>query len=390
MYSSNDPLPTYSYLLPSLDDDGEQTQTPVNFQPDSCKFFDFYDLNPSIDHGDRFDDVVTTLSSPRMHGVSTLGFSPFNLSNQIVPKITSSSSSIGFFHDDDEAHGTQMMVERDASLFEIPTSPMLSILQLRHANLNDYAHSPSYILGNSYANPQVGRYKTWGRVRAIAWKPISSVFDVANNWSASDLFLQAYSSHGYNRSPWQAFISDNNLHLPRGHINYGTVRNVDAQSEHQNTTVDHSYYANRALLDGYFMTGVGRGQWLRKTNLQMEAEAAELFSNHSHLSLKYSPYRNARYQPIWENSRMRNSSYFNKSKEVTAGSEDDFRYQTIAADLLVDGSFNINSTSVDAWISQLSSLRGLAPQHISPISNETPFPDLRNSFEKHLERNIIS
>ena len=46
------------------------------------------------------------------------------------------------------------------------------------------------------------------------------------------------------------------------------------QSEHQNTTVDHSFYANRALLDGYFMTGVGRQNWLRKTNPQMEAEAA--------------------------------------------------------------------------------------------------------------------
>ena len=39
----------------------------------------------------------------------------------------------------------------------------------------------------------------------------------------------------------------------------------DAQSEHQNTTVDHSYYANRALLDGYFMSGVGRGDWQAKT-----------------------------------------------------------------------------------------------------------------------------
>ena len=37
----------------------------------------------------------------------------------------------------------------------------------------------------------------------------------------------------------------------------GPVRNVDAQSEHQNTTLDHSYYVNRALLDGFFMSGVG-------------------------------------------------------------------------------------------------------------------------------------
>ena len=106
----------------------------------------------------------------------------------------------------------------------------------------------------------------------------------------------------------------------------------------------------------------------------MEAEVAGLFSNNSYLNLKYSPYRNARLQPYWENSRMRETSYANKSEEVTAGSGEDFRYQTIAADILLEGSFNINSTSVDAWISQLSSLRGLAPLNSSPISNETPFP----------------
>ena len=35
-------------------------------------------------------------------------------------------------------------------------------------------------------------------------------------------------------------------------------------------------------------------------------------------------------------------------------------FQTLAADLLVDGTFNVNSTSVDAWASQLASLRGQA------------------------------
>ena len=55
---------------------------------------------------------------------------------------------------------------------------------------------------------------------------------------------------------------------------YGSVRNVDAQNEHQNTTLDHSFYANRALLDGYFMSGVGMGQWGRKSPSQHEAEMA--------------------------------------------------------------------------------------------------------------------
>ena len=36
------------------------------------------------------------------------------------------------------------------------------------------------------------------------------------------------------------------------------------------------------------------------------------------------------------------------------------RHQTIAGDLLGEGAFNLNSTSVEAWVSQLSALKGQA------------------------------
>ena len=75
---------------------------------------------------------------------------------------------------------------------------------------------------------------------------------------------------------------------------------------------------------------------------------------------------------------MRVSSYGSKSKEVGSSTDNDFRYQTMAADLLVEGAFNINSTSVDAWISQLSSLRGIAPPNSSANSSRTPFPRFIN------------
>jgi hypothetical protein len=52
----------------------------------------------------------------------------------------------------------------------------------------------------------------------------------------------------------------------------------------------------------------------------------------------------------------------------------------LASDLIVDGAFNINSTSVDAWISQLSSLREIHPPNTSPSAAEskTPFPRFVN------------
>ena len=54
-----------------------------------------------------------------------------------------------------------------AVMFDLPRSPLLSIAQFRHANLNHFAHGPSYILGNSYASPQIGRHKIWTRFNSV-------------------------------------------------------------------------------------------------------------------------------------------------------------------------------------------------------------------------------
>jgi hypothetical protein len=386
----------YDYNLPSID----KTSTPpvdthknVKFQPSGLKFYDFYDLPKKIEKGDIFDDIIGDLNlNP---GEPTDQYNPFNLNRKIVPRITSFSNNIGFFHDDADYHGGDKMSDEPiiaASLFDIPLSPMLSILQLRHANLNDYSHGPSYVLGNSYANPQVGRYKTWGRVRAISVKPLSAVFNIENNWLASKHFQDAYQNfpHLLNRNPWTRFINELNLHMPPGQNNYGTIRDPDAQNDHQNTTVDHSFYANRALLDGFFMSGVGQdrmgvgsallakksNEWGAQSIDQMELEASELYKITKLAT--YSPYRNTRLKPLWQDGVIRETSYGEKTKLSNAGPETDssYRYQTIAADLLVEGAFNINSTSVDSWVSQLSSLREIAPSKIPPstVGSKTPFP----------------
>ena len=59
-----------------------------------------------------------------------------------------------------------------AILFGVPRSPLLSLVQFRHANLNPYSQGPAYVVGNSYATTQVARYKTWGRVRVLIFSLI--------------------------------------------------------------------------------------------------------------------------------------------------------------------------------------------------------------------------
>ncbi len=304
---------------------------------------------------------------------------PSNPFGMAVPRIEL-TPVVGLFHDRADQHGVDdegNLLEgvNRAVLFEVPRAPMLSLLQLRHANLSEYDHSPSYILGNSYAPTQVGRYKTWGRARTIVRQFLEEPITRINyNWNvAHRLFREAFSSSS---SPWEWWINEENLHLPAevdGWGWYAPMRDVDAQNEHQNTTLDHSFYANRALLDGYFMSGVGISSqsnsdfdWDPKTDEEIILGMGQAPPGEYHR-----PYRNKRFLPFLRDNELKSTSYAALQKDIV-GRDQDFRYQTLAADLLVEGAFNINSTSVDAWISHLASLKQLPVPKGSYPSSETP------------------
>ena len=94
------------------------------------------------------------------------------------------------------------------------------------------------------------------------------------------------------------------------------------------------------------------------------------------------PYRNKRFLPFLRDNEFESSSYAALQKDIV-GRDQDFRYQTLAADLLVEGAFNINSTSVDAWISHLASLKQL------PVPKGS-YPHLKHrSFAFSISRNKI-
>ena len=152
---------------------------------------------------------------------------------------------------------------------------------------------------------------------------------------------------------------------------YAAIRDTEAQNEHQNVTLDHSYYANRALFDGYFLSGTDGTDF---TRFPTSLEPGE----------KYKPFRNSRIIPyirsgdnddqseeIW--SLTNYDQIIDNSQKLTVASNEDLQYQTLAGDVLLDGAFNINSTSVEAWISQLSALKGLE-FHGKSTSGKTPFP----------------
>ena len=112
----------------------------------------FEDLDPDVH-----------FTSTQMHGS---GFETVLLDSPVVPK-AGVKNSTGFFHDQTQSSAHLCLIADTAVLFDLPRSPLLSIAQFKHANLNNFAHGPAYILGNSYASPQVGRHKMWTRFNSV-------------------------------------------------------------------------------------------------------------------------------------------------------------------------------------------------------------------------------
>ncbi len=333
-----------------------------------------------------------------------------------IPRWDDSLTHAGFNHDsrDRLSNQSEMTLDKQAVLFATPSHRVLSLLEYRHANLNSYLHGPSYALGNSYASTQVARHRSWGRVQMIEHVPTSerglTVKDIANmdkyqlQYLNDHLQLPEYKNLG--RDKLEIMLAMTNWGSTGGwgfgnywhgiDLNQGFAawRKDDSGSQlnHQNTTIDHSFYLNRALLDGYFLSGLEQGG--------VEAEISELEAGQ-----RYKPFLfgtsegeksgNHRLVAYHRDGEWNHTSYGKRSLEEGNSNEKDsvYRYQSLAGDLLVDGAFNVNSTSVEAWVAQLSSLRGAGMRRkdgsaVALAANETPVvrfieePEEQNSWNR--------
>ena len=117
--------------------------------------------------------------------------------------------------------------------------------------------------------------------------------------------------------------------------------NTNVNSSGGTIYMDHSYLANLNLFDGYFFSTIPasnqRSEDAEK-HLMSSAELEDAIANDRPLP----------------NNRMR----FHRKEGKVPATSDLRNVKKAASNLLVDGSFNINSTSVNAWRSLLSSLSG--------------------------------
>ena len=333
--------------------------------------FHFYD-QPSIE-----EDLNSTrhFTSAR---IPDLGFETVFLNSPIVPK-AGVKNSTGFFHDQTQI-ASSMSGANSAILFDLPRAPLLSIAQFKHANLNNYAHGPAYILGNSYATPQVGRHKLWTRFNSVKME----VLGVPNIQALINEFNFVYDYPRINgqsggKVTVKLFPWDEN----RWNTGNGAIRDENAANDHQNITHDHSYYANYALFDGYFLTGHDGADF-------------RTIPNNIEPGQRFLPFRNPRLVPYIRNDWIENGKWkltdYDQNQKVKVGStkNEDLRYQSLAGDLLLEGAFNINSTSVNAWVAHLTALKGIKIPGSSMPSNETPFPRFFDEIDENSWNKVCS
>ena len=207
------------------------------------------------------------------------------------------------------------------AMVDIPRQPMHSVGELTNANLAQYNLAPTFATGNSYASP----------------------FTPPN---------QAYATQSaYNLSPADqpTFRKEN---LP----------SVKFLHPFNHSLPDFSYQLNQALFDQYFFSTIP--DWPKYSigksyrNPQFNSGDFPPFEDFDQgfVSNYYDPERpknRDRYLP--PNPRIKYYSADGSPPGIDVLHDMD----TAAANLLVDGAFNVNSTSVLAWTSIFRSLRDL-------------------------------
>ncbi|MEP4076360.1 hypothetical protein [Haloferula sp.] len=145
--------------------------------------------------------------------------------------------------------------------------------------------------------------------------------------------------------------------------------------------VDHSYLLNESLWDGWFFSGAaptlshtsnsgGADIWdssAARISRSVETVIEEFFED---------PITN----PL-RNSRMRPADTIEDTGELVDSLTAPAGCLKIAGELMVDGAFNVNSTSVEAWKSVLSGLHGATfdvERESTTHTGTTPFPRFRD------------
>lgn len=166
-------------------------------------------------------------------------------------------------------------------------------------------------------------------------------------------FLQPSISHAISNSFAPSFLAPSEVR--------GQLARRDA--------ADHSYLANMALWDSYFYSSIKPRTTSanRNSNIAYMEQKERLEAFLSTEPSTFEPLPNERMKPWTKNPQATLGSIFSSNKPADDAAE------RIASCLMVDGMFNVNSTSVAAWRAFLSGLKaGKVPVSTTPGLNKDP------------------
>jgi hypothetical protein len=200
---------------------------------------------------------------------------------------------------------------RPIVLFDVPRAAtgVISLGQFQHAKLSEFVWHPSMAVGNSLADPRLASGPTSGLNRTA---PLFAGSEDARDggFSVSNIGWSSDSQRSQDRTAWAV----------QGRAIYQDLPRTD------NLVYDLSFELNHTLWDAYFLSTGG------------ETAKAEFLAEPAG-----KPLPNGRLRPA-----------------PGATVEDLTDFHAAANALLVDGAFNVNSTSVDAWKALLGSTRRLS------------------------------
>jgi hypothetical protein len=204
--------------------------------------------------------------------------------------------------------------------FEVPRQPPLSLAAFNDADLSASTFAPAHQFGNSWASAYLARDKT-------------------------------------------AFLRPGASQVPEVPI------------------YDVCYLTNEALWDGYFFSGAAPRLKPASSGKPSNAWDQPIAGEERSLKQALTDFVASPLENPLDNSRMTLVKGGLDNDNLVKRLLEPAGCTRIAANLMVDGAFNINSTSVDAWTAQLSALRGEAFKVESgtpPGSSVTAFPRFRN------------
>jgi len=237
-------------------------------------------------------------------------------------------------------NGTTHVVQR-----EIPVLPVISIASLSHAHLGGFSLGYSNVAGDDPEND-----KLWFKSARMSL-PVGVDYQKTSATGQGGLAPHIVQATGNS-------YAHPNIPADKAFTTWTRLFDEDTgEGTKVVPFVDHSYLANKALWDEFYFSSIApqpaKIPLFGGADRTAKQVADDFFKLGSAVSS--SPLPNRRIKPYTTNlNQSKLDELFSPAQNIyTNGLAD-----KIAAYLMVEGAFNVNSTSVDAWKVFLSSLKG--------------------------------